>query len=84
MDWEPLVATVVLDEVEEIEDEEFVRESCLRGANMPLTSSGFMGVLPLTDPHAGREIWGKVGGLATAVMRKDRGRLGSMGSARRR
>ena len=74
--WEPFVAMVVLDEAEETEDDEFERESCLRGANMPLASSGFMGLLPLMLPHAGREIWGKVGGLATAVMGKAQTRLG--------
>lgn len=57
LDWEPLVATVVLDELEDTDDDECERESCLRGASMALTSSGFMGALPLMLPHADREIW---------------------------
>lgn len=70
LDWDPFVATEVPDELVEMEEDEFVRERVLRGTNMPLTSSGFIGLLPLMVPHAGREICGKVGGLATAVMRK--------------
>ena len=71
------MATDVLDAVEPLEDideEELLRESVFRGTNMPLTSSGFMELFPLRVPHAGREIWGKEGGLATAVMRKDQSR----------
>lgn len=73
---EPLVATVVvdeLDEVEETDDDELVRDKALRGANMstpPRTSSGFIRLFPLNVPHAGREICEKFGGFATAVMRK--------------
>lgn len=53
---EPLVAMVVFDELEEMDDDDEDRVSCLRGANMALTWSGFMGLLPLTAPHAGLEI----------------------------
>ena len=61
-DWELLVATVVvdeLDEVEETEDDELVRDKVFRGTNMPMpprTSSGFIELFPLNEPHAGREI----------------------------
>lgn len=37
--WEPFVATDVLDESDEREDEELFRDRFLRGANMPRTSS---------------------------------------------
>lgn len=37
--WAPFVATDVLDESEESEDEELFRDKFLRGANMPRTSS---------------------------------------------
>lgn len=74
---DPFVATVVvdeLDEVEETEDDELLRaKGGLRCVNMsmpPRTSSGFIELFPLNVPHAGREICEKVGGLATAVMRK--------------
>jgi hypothetical protein len=73
LDCEPFVATVVLedtDELEEMEDDELLRGRVFRGTNMPRTSSGFIGLFPLIVPHAGREICGNVGGLATAVMRK--------------
>lgn len=69
---EPFVRTVdaeVFEELEEMDPEEFVRERGLRGANIPLASSGFIELLPSIEPHAGRDSWGKVGGLATAVMR---------------
>lgn len=67
------VRAVEVDELEEaddwIEDDELVRESGFRcGTNMPLTSLGFIGALPSMEPHDGRDIAGKVGGLATAVM----------------
>lgn len=52
-----------------MDPEEFERERGLRDANIPLASSGFIELLPSIEPHAGRDIWGKVGGLATAVMR---------------
>lgn len=45
---------------------------------MPRASSGFIGLFPLMVPHADREICGKVGGLATAVMRKAQQRAKSM------
>ncbi len=72
---EPLVDTSVeLEDVEEfddMEDDELVRWILFRGMNMPLTSSGFMGLsdCPPLMPHAGRLMLGKLGGLATAVMR---------------
>lgn len=59
------------DDVDDTDEEEFERWIVLRGRNMPLTSSGFiefMVCVPLPT-HAGRLICGKVGGLATAVMR---------------
>lgn len=69
---EPFVRTVEAEEFEDVEvtdPEEFVRERGLRGANIPLASSGFIELLPSIEPHAGRDSWGKAGGLATAVMR---------------
>lgn len=58
-DWEPLVATVVLDALEEALDEtdedELLRERVFRGTNMPRPSSGFIGLFPLIVPHAGRD-----------------------------
>ena len=63
----------VLEALEEMDEAEFDRERVLRGTNMPRTSSGFMEELPLIVPHAGRDICGKVGGLATAVMREGSG-----------
>jgi hypothetical protein len=71
LSWELDVSAVDVDEAEDVddnEDEELVRDKFLRGTNMPLTSSGFIGALPSMEPHAGRVICGKVGGLATAVM----------------
>lgn len=71
-----------LDEVEETEDDELERGKVLRGANMPMpprTSSGFIGLFPLSVPHAGREICEKFGGLATAVMGKDQRPAQAMG-----
>ena len=57
-----------------IEEDELLRDKGLRGANIPLTSSGFIGAPPLIVPHAGLEICGKLGGLATAVMREGSGK----------
>jgi hypothetical protein len=73
-DWDPFVATVVVDELEEVDDtdeDEFVRCRGRRVVNMPRTSSGFIDREgpPLT-PHADRLSGGKEGGLATAVIRK--------------
>lgn len=73
LDWDPFESTVDTDELDEfelIEEDELLRDRGLRGANIPLTSSGFIGTLPLLVPHAGRDICGKFGGLATAVMRE--------------
>lgn len=56
LDCEPFVATEVLDELEDKDEPELVLESCFRGANMPLTSSGSIGFFPLIVPHTGREI----------------------------
>lgn len=66
-----MVRAVDVDEFEEVElteDDELVRDKVFRGINMPLTSSGFIGALPSIEPHAGRDICWKLGGLATAVM----------------
>lgn len=83
--WELLVATVVVDELDEVDDteeEELLRWSVFRGMNMPLTSSGFIEfrLCPPLTFHPGRLSCWKLGGLATAVMRtsslcsgKDRG-----------
>jgi hypothetical protein len=50
----------VLEELEEAleatDEAELLRESVLRGANMPRTSSGFIELSPLMVPHAGLEI----------------------------
>lgn len=60
------------EEDEAIEDEELDREMVLRGTNMPRMSSGFiaLSVCPPLMPHAGRFRFAKLGGFATAVMRK--------------
>lgn len=55
-DCEPFVATEVFDELEDSDEAELDLERDFRGANMPLTSSGSIGLLPLIVPHAGREI----------------------------
>lgn len=58
------------DELEEMDDAELDREMVFRGIKTPLTSSEFMEFkvwLPLS-PHAGRLIFAKLGGLATAVI----------------
>src|SRR5690606_9910025 len=85
VDWAPFERIVDPDDVDELEDteeDELVRERVFRGTpNMPLTSSGFI-EFPSIEPHAGRDIWGNVGGFATAVMRLDgRRRLGKAGFA---
>jgi hypothetical protein len=64
---------VVDDAVEAMDEEELDRGSVLRGTNMPRDSSEFIEPLPLSVPHAGRDICGKVGGFATAVMRESSG-----------
>lgn len=53
--WEPFVATEVFEESDDIDDDELLRARFLRGANMPRTSSGFMGVFPLIVPHDERD-----------------------------
>lgn len=53
--WEPFVATEVLDESEDIEDDELLRARFLRGTNMTRTSSGFIGLFPLIVPHDERD-----------------------------
>jgi hypothetical protein len=68
LEWEPFVATVVLEALEAMDEDELLREILLRFMNMPLTSSEFIWLLPLIVAHGGREICGKVGGFATAVM----------------
>lgn len=65
----------VFDDVDDTDDEEFVRWSVFRGENMVmlLTSSGF--IEPSAWPpliHPGRLIFAKLGGFATAVMGKAR------------
>lgn len=61
------------DELEEMEEDELDREMVFRGIKTPLTSSEFMGFRdwPPLSPHADRLMLAKLGGLATAVMRKD-------------
>lgn len=80
VDWAPFVRTVEADELDEFEDteeDELVRESVFRGTpNIPLTSSGFI-EFPSMEPHPGRDIWGKLGGFATAVMGLDTERCSS-------
>lgn len=62
-----------VEEIEDIEDDELVRGIVFRGIKTPLTSSEFIEFSdwPPLMPHAGRLILEKLGGLATAVMRKD-------------
>ena len=45
-----------MEEFEDIDDEEFVRDRVFRGANIPRTSSEFMDLFVSIEPHAGREI----------------------------
>lgn len=75
--WPLLLLTAVevdeTDEFDEIEEDELFRGMVLRGIKTPRTSSEFMELrdwAPLS-PHADRLIFAKLGGLATAVMRKD-------------
>lgn len=78
--WPLLLLTAVeVEDVEETEDvdameeDELFRGMVLRGMRTPLPSSEFMELRdwpPLT-PHADRLIFAKLGGLATAVIRKD-------------
>jgi hypothetical protein len=72
------VVAVEVDDVDAVDDtdeDELARGMVFRGMNMPLTSS-----LPFKPPHAGgRFIWEKVGGLATAVMRKRFWSISTMG-----
>lgn len=75
-DW-PLVLLTAVDEdetddVEEMEEEELFRGIVFRGISTPLTSSEFIELRdwPPLSPHAGRLMLAKLGGLATAVMRK--------------
>lgn len=59
------------DDCEESDDDELARCALFRGMNMRATSSGFIELRPPCPglvPHAGRLIWGKLGGLATAVI----------------
>lgn len=68
---EPLVATEVPDESEEMEDDEDERARFFRGANMLRTSSPLTVLFPLIVPfHAERDSCGKAGAFATAVIRK--------------
>lgn len=61
------------EELDEMEEEELDREMVFRGIKTPLTSSEFMEFKdwPPLSPHADRLMFAKLGGLATAVMRKD-------------
>jgi hypothetical protein len=60
-----------VDDVDDRDEDEFVRGMVLRGANMARLSSGFMALsdCPPLIPHPGRLMLEKLGGLATAVMR---------------
>lgn len=75
--WPLVLLTAVdeeeTDEVEEMEEEELFRGMVFRGISTPLTSSEFIELRdwPPLSPHAGRLMFAKLGGLATAVMRKD-------------
>ena len=68
----PVEEVEEVDEDEAIEDEEPVLGMAFRGASMPRTSSGFIApsAWPPLTPHAGRFKLEKLGGFATAVMRK--------------
>lgn len=75
--WPLLLLTAVevdeTDEFDEMEEDELFRGMALRGIKTPRTSSEFMELrdwAPLS-PHADRLMFAKLGGLATAVMRKD-------------
>lgn len=64
-----------LDALEDTDEEELLRGIDFRGIKTPLTSSEFIEFrdwpAPPLIPHAGRLMLEKLGGLATAVMRKD-------------
>lgn len=71
-----LLTAVEVDEtedVDEMEEDELLRGMVLRGMRTPLTSSEFMEFRdwPPLSPHPGRLMLAKLGGLATAVIRKD-------------
>lgn len=73
--WPFVLLTAVddeeMDELEEMEEDEFVLERAFRGIKTPLSSELTVELrdwLPLS-PHADRLIFAKLGGLATAVMR---------------
>lgn len=63
-----------LDALDETEEDELLRGIDFRGIKTPLTSSEFIEFRdwppPPLIPHAGRLMLEKLGGLATAVMRK--------------
>lgn len=75
--WPLVLLTAVdeeeTDEVDEMEEEELFRGMVFRGISTPLTSSEFIELRdwPPLSPHAGRLMFAKLGGLATAVMRKN-------------
>lgn len=77
VDWPLVLLTAVdvedTDELDEMEEDELVRGMVFRGIKTPLTSSEFMEFKdwPPLSPHADRLMFAKLGGLATAVMRKD-------------
>jgi len=56
--------------LDESDEDELERDGALRGTNVPLTSSGFIELLPSVEPHAGSDIGANVRELATAVMRR--------------
>lgn len=72
-----VVVAVAVDEaedVDDIEDDEFVRDTVFRGMKTPRTSSGFIefnDCWPPLIPHACRLMFEKDGGFATAVMREE-------------
>jgi hypothetical protein len=63
------------DALEDTDEDELLRGIDFRGIKPPLRSSGFIEFRdwppPPLMPHAGRLMLEKLGGLATAVMRKD-------------
>lgn len=74
--WPMLLLTAVevdeTEEIDEMEEEELFRGRVLRGIKTPLTSSFIeLRDCPPLSPHADRLLLAKLGGLATAVMRKD-------------
>lgn len=64
-----------LDALDDTDEDELLRGMDFRGIKTPLTSSEFIEFRdwppPPLIPHAGRLMFEKLGGLATAVMRKD-------------